>query len=184
MTREDSLMAAFAAGDRLAFNELAERILPTLHAWFHSTTRDWHLAEDLTSDTIFNIATHASTYCGSGQFWAWAYRVAKNVLTDFWRKKRLKTTSDSQCSDQPEMEWLVSRDCGPDEIAEQREESQIAMSHLQSIFPEQADTLWRYCCGESLPDIADRCGSPLPTVKRRAQIARQKLQRMMAGDAA
>jgi len=184
MTREaNELMVLFVGGDRSAFDELCGIILPKLHSWFHTKTRDWHLAEDLTSETILKIASRAALYCDGENFFAWMYRIARNVLVDSWRRNRLKATSGPQCGDS-ELECLVSRDCGPVEIAEQREESQIAMSHLQTILPEQSDTLWRFCCGESLQEIADRCGSPLPTVKRRAHIARQKLQRMGAGDAA
>lgn len=185
MTREaNELMVSFVGGDSSAFDELCGMILPQLHSWFHAKTRDWHLAEDLTSETIMNIASRAATYCDGGRFFAWMYRIARNVLTNSGRKKRVKTISDSQQIDHPALESLVSRDSGPDEIAEIHEESQIAMSHLQSIIPEQSDALWRFCCGESMGSIADLYDAPLPTIKRRAQIAKQKLQLMMVGDAA
>jgi RNA polymerase sigma-70 factor, ECF subfamily len=50
-------------------------------------TRDNELSEDLTSN-VFEKAWRARSSFHGGSVKAWLYRIARNTLTDHWRKKR------------------------------------------------------------------------------------------------
>lgn len=50
-------------------------------------TRDAHLSEDLTSSTFEKAWTSRESFHG-GSVQAWLYRIARNILIDYWRKKQ------------------------------------------------------------------------------------------------
>jgi RNA polymerase sigma-70 factor (ECF subfamily) len=56
-------------------------------------TRDSQLSEDLTS-SVFEKAWRARVSFQGGSVQAWLYRIARNVLTDHWRKKKEVAVED------------------------------------------------------------------------------------------
>jgi RNA polymerase sigma-70 factor (ECF subfamily) len=74
-------------------------------------TKDIQLAEDLTSSTFEKAwASRKSFHGGSEQ--AWLYRIARNVLTDHWRKKKelfVEDTDTLQGDVQPSTAELLDR---------------------------------------------------------------------------
>ncbi len=68
-------------------------------------TRDKELAEDLTSG-VFQKAWQSRHSFQGGSVQAWLYRIARNSLTDYWRKKKevLSDEVDTQIDDKPSHE--------------------------------------------------------------------------------
>lgn len=74
-------------------------------------TKDVQLSEDLTSSTFEKAWTSRQNFHGGSEK-AWLYRIARNVLIDYWRKKKelfVEDTDDLQDDVQPTIEELLVR---------------------------------------------------------------------------
>lgn len=58
-----------------------------IYRFLYWQSRDPHLAEDLTSE-VFVRAWKSREQFGGGSAQAWLYRIARNALTDHWRKAK------------------------------------------------------------------------------------------------
>ena len=69
------------------FEVLYTRYAPAIYRYLHWQSRDAILAQDLTSST-FEHAWRARASFKGGSEQAWLYRIARNLLTDHWRRKK------------------------------------------------------------------------------------------------
>jgi RNA polymerase sigma-70 factor, ECF subfamily len=69
------------------FARCYQRYGQPIYRFLYWQTRDPHLAQDLTS-AVFERAWRARTSFKGGSLQAWLYRIARNALTDHWRKKK------------------------------------------------------------------------------------------------
>src|SRR5690606_307212 len=65
------------------YNEFADDI----YRWLFVHVRDVELAEDLTADTFLKAWKNFDTF-DRRQPRGWLYAIARNNLTDYWRKKK------------------------------------------------------------------------------------------------
>jgi RNA polymerase sigma-70 factor (ECF subfamily) len=73
-----------------AYDSYNQRILRFMF-W---RTKDSQLSEDLTS-TVFEKAWRNRTRFSGGSVQAWLFRIARNTLTDHWRKKKDVSLEDA-----------------------------------------------------------------------------------------
>ena len=66
---------------------------PRIYLFLVLRTRDRELAEDLTS-SVFEKAWQSRASFKGGSVQAWLYRIARNTLTDYWRKKKEMLVDD------------------------------------------------------------------------------------------
>lgn len=86
---DEALIERLQTGDRDALTTLYERYADRVFAYFQSRVRDRDLAEDLTSDVFVRVLEKHKTYRASGGcFAAWIFGIARNRLTDHWRRAR------------------------------------------------------------------------------------------------
>src|SRR5471032_587106 len=69
------------------FARCYQRYGQPIYRFLYWQTRDPHLAQDLTS-AVFERAWRARASFRGGSLQAWLYRIARNALTDHWRKKK------------------------------------------------------------------------------------------------
>ena len=82
------LMTRFAAGDREAFGELVERHKDGLVCYLARLTGSRDRAEDLAQEAFLRVFRRAPAYRERGQFTAFLYRIATNLLRDEERRAR------------------------------------------------------------------------------------------------
>jgi RNA polymerase sigma-70 factor, ECF subfamily len=82
------LMTRFAAGDREAFGALVERHKDGLVAYLSRLTGSRDRAEDLAQEAFLRLFRRAHGYRERGQFTAFLYRIATNLLRDEERRTR------------------------------------------------------------------------------------------------
>ncbi len=82
------LMTRFAAGDREAFGELVERHKDGLVAYLARLTGCRDRAEDLAQEAFLRLFRRAPGYRERGQFTAFLFRIATNLLRDEERRAR------------------------------------------------------------------------------------------------
>lgn len=84
---DEELVAAVAAGDRQAFETLADRYTRRVYGICYRYFGDPQDAEDATQDTFVTLLRRASTFAGTARFSTWLYRVATNTCNDLARKR-------------------------------------------------------------------------------------------------
>ncbi len=82
------LMTRFAAGDREAFGELVERHKDGLVSYLARLAGSRDRAEDLAQEAFLRLFRRAPAYRERGQFTAFLYRIATNLLRDEERRAR------------------------------------------------------------------------------------------------
>lgn len=87
MADDGQLLAAFVAGDQLAFRTLLERHQGRVYAICYRYFGDRRDAEDATQDTFIALARHAATLRGAAKLSTWLHRVAINSCHDIARRR-------------------------------------------------------------------------------------------------
>jgi RNA polymerase sigma-70 factor (ECF subfamily) len=104
----DNQLAARAMHDPDAFSSLFDRFFTPVYRFFFIRLRQREDAEDLTSETFERIYTKLDSFKERGvPFSAWVFTIARNILNDHLRKRRLQTVSidDVEGSDEPRKDF-------------------------------------------------------------------------------
>jgi RNA polymerase sigma-70 factor (ECF subfamily) len=94
------------SGDSRAAEALYDRLVPKVFGFCMNRVGDRHLAEDLAQEIFLKLASGISKFeSNKGNFLVWFWQLAKNTITDHYRKK--KETQFSDLSD-GNMEKMMS----------------------------------------------------------------------------
>ena len=86
--RVDDAVARACGGDVAAFEDLYRATVDRIHALCLRMCGDPHLAEELTQEVYFKLWENLHRYNAGSNFMAWAWRVAKNLIIDSYRRGR------------------------------------------------------------------------------------------------
>ena len=120
------LARAAQKGNSESFTALVQRFQKEIYTYTAKHVRDHEDAHDLTQQVFLkawlNIASLKETTC----FRLWLYKIAKNVIKDYWRKKRIIALSweDLTAKD------VTSEMPGPEDRAEIAELIKMALTRL------------------------------------------------------
>lgn len=93
MTPIEASIARCQKGDLTSFGPLYEAFVRRVYdfAWYRLMDRE--LAEDITSDVFAKALAKVKAFSGAseGEFAAWIFSIARNAVTDQWRKKPRET---------------------------------------------------------------------------------------------
>jgi len=95
MDREDSryfnsLLKAAQKGNKTAFGKIYELWVERIFRFCLKNTGNREIASDLTSEIFLKVWQALPDFIGDGKsFSAWAYRIARNAVNDYFRKSRL-----------------------------------------------------------------------------------------------
>jgi RNA polymerase sigma-70 factor, ECF subfamily len=126
-------------------------------------------AEDILQDVFLRIHTHLDTVRDMDKLESWIYQVARNSITDYYRKQRhqIELPEDT-----------------PEESEEEEESDPGTIPYIRGLvdnLPEpyrQAIILTEYE-GLSQKEMAERLGISISGAKSRVQRARQRIKEMM-----
>lgn len=94
---DETLMAAYVAGDRRAFEQLFARLAPRLHRFFRRSFSAEATADDLLQVTFLKLHRARATYKPDMRVAPWAFAIAARVRLDEYRKrKRLAEDGDEE----------------------------------------------------------------------------------------
>src|SRR5450432_15518 len=94
---DETLMAAYVAGDRRAFEQLFARLAPRLHRFFQRSFRAEATADDLLQVTFLKLHRARETYKPDMRVAPWAFAIAARVrLDEYRRRKRLAEDGDEE----------------------------------------------------------------------------------------
>jgi RNA polymerase sigma-70 factor (ECF subfamily) len=136
-------------------------------------------AEDVVEDVFWQAWRHAARFdAGRGGAGTWLLTIARSRALDRLRAMR-RSREESGLDELVDSgsEQLASTAVDPPEEAERGERSRVVREALQTLPPEQRESLeLGYFEGLSQTEIAERTGLPLGTVKTRMRLALQKLR--------
>lgn len=178
---DDQLMIRLQEGDSSAFTLLVERYQSALVGFFVKNTRDIHVAEDLSQETLLKIYNQAWDYLPLGRFRPWMFRIARNLLIDNVRKRAhdalVQAVRRTHDDDDDLVARLADEILTPDKRAQIAELKTIVDELLAEIPEDQRQTfILHHFSSLSLAEVAEAMDVPLATSKSRLRLAREKLQ--------
>jgi RNA polymerase sigma-70 factor (ECF subfamily) len=160
-------------GDRDAFAALASAYYDRLYRWLYHLTRDRHLAEDLTQESLLKAFAALDRFKAGTNFRAWLFRIAYNSFVN--QRRSASRQREAMPADYPD----ATDD--PAEQAAQRESLAQLAQAIQRLPAEfRAAFLLRVEEELSFKQIASILDLTEETARWRVFKARQKLLRHLA----
>ena len=174
---DEYLVASAKAGNRAAFEQLAERWQPKLLSHAYRLMGDREAALDIVQDCWRDIVTGLSRLDDVALFPAWAYRIISRRAADGIRRRQRQRKITETYAAEPR---ASSVSAAAIEAKADRGPIQIAMAQLP---PEQhAAIALHYLEGLSISEISAALLVPAGTVKTRLMAARKKLRTALEGE--
>jgi RNA polymerase sigma-70 factor (ECF subfamily) len=160
-------------GDEAAWSALVHATIGSLYRLCASYARSSAEAEELTQEVYLKLWQNLDRYRAGSNFMAWAWRVARNLLIDAYRRNRRET--DACWLDPEVLERLPAAD-DPHLQAERRQRLRLIAMGLRSLDEGLAElVVMRDFAGMSYQELAEALNLPLGTVKSRLNRARLEL---------
>ncbi|HUK13908.1 MAG TPA: sigma-70 family RNA polymerase sigma factor [Thermoanaerobaculaceae bacterium] len=176
--RLEAIVERCRAGDERAWGELVDSTADDIFRMAVSFTRNRTEAEDLTQEVFLKLWQNLHRYLAGSSFRAWAFRVARNLFVDAYRRSREQRKAT--WVDPEFLETLPGGD-DPHTGAVRRQRLELARAALERL-PEELTQLilLRDFSDWSYEELAEQLELPLGTVKSRLNRARRELAAMVA----
>ena len=182
---DSGLVAAFLAGEKRAFTELADRYHARLVNFVYRTTGDRERSEDLVQETFIRVYRHLHRFDQSKKFSTWVYTIASNLAKNELRNRSrnplvlfqaIKRTWDD---DQRPLEW-EDNTYRPDDLYRKRHLRQMVEDAVAQLPPHHRTVfILREMEGKTYEEIAEITESNLGTVKSRLNRARNNFAQLI-----
>jgi RNA polymerase sigma-70 factor (ECF subfamily) len=166
-----ALIAAIAAGDEAAFNEIHARYHPRVARFTRRVTSCSELIAEITNDTLWAIWRCAPSFKGSSKVSTWIMGIAYHI-----GRKTIQRSSRREAHEEPMLDFMEAAH-EPWSDGDDREWIGAALVQLAE---EQRIVLELfYRLGHSCEEIAQMVDCPTNTVKSRMFHARRNMQRLL-----
>jgi RNA polymerase sigma-70 factor (ECF subfamily) len=165
-------------GDERAWEELVDATADDIFRMAVSFTRHRPEAEDLTQEVFLKLWQNLHRYPTDSSFRAWAFRVARNLFVDAYRRSREQRKATWV---DPEFLEMLPGGEDPHTRAVRRQRLELAKAALERLPEELAQLiLLRDFADWSYEELAEELELPLGTVKSRLNRARRELAAAVA----
>ncbi len=154
--------------DENCFGVIMERHYSSALALARARLFNKSAAEDIVQETFIRAVRKASSYDSAKPFAPWLYTILKNACTDFIRKEMREHEFSCHIP-----EDLPDTKTDPQELS--FEDIIKALSKT-----EREIMICRFMRGLSFSEIADECGLPIESVKKKSQRSLKKLRVLMS----
>lgn len=181
-TESAVIAARLHANDAGIIDELILRYQERLRRYLIRLTQDRDFAEDILQETWMRVVTRGSQFKGDSQFSTWLFAVARNLVRDQRRKKRVLTGSLHVITSAGEEVLLepASMDITPFEHYANLERKRVLRDALRALMPHHREVLeLRFLHELSPSEISGITGEPVSTVKARLYRALMTLRPRM-----
>ena len=156
------LVRAMLDGDERAFEEFYASFTPRLYRFLlKRVAGDVTLAEEICHEVLTKAMGALSRYRAEATLFTWLCQIARNALTDHWRKQNRRDVVEVFVEDDPTiaaaLESLEMEGVGPEGQQLQSELAQFVEVALDRLPPAYGNVLeWKYVDGLSVAEIATR----------------------------
>lgn len=181
---DEELIALYYEGQS-AFGELSERYRKKLFVFFLRATGSRDDADDQSHNTWLRVMMNRFQPMRGASFHTWVFRIATNLLIDFWRRQGREVTFTELQGEKVEEEKQTSFEEKIEETPFSyrfpRPDAAIAVHECLSRLPEKERVVAILCfMGElTLTEIAKILEVSPPTVMRLKQRASAKMRRCL-----
>jgi len=160
-------------GDEDAWSALVNTTLRPIYRLCASYAPTAAEAEELTQEVFFKLWENLHRYNTGSNFMAWAWRVAKNLIIDSYRRSRRER--EAAWLDPEILDRLPGSD-DPHQQTERRQRLRLIGTALRQLDEDLSSLiLMRDFAGLSYREISEALALPLGTVKSRLNRARMEL---------
>ena len=174
----DRLLESVRAGDKVAFAELYDVLVPQVLGLTTHILRDRAQAEEVTQEVFVEVWLSAHTFDPHrGSAKSWVLRLAKSRAIDRLRSWRSSQARDTDDFNSQLTTWVAAAE----DEAQQRLESEELQELIDSIGEPHRSALMLAYFGElTHQEIADATGVALGTAKTRVRDGLQKLRKAVS----
>ncbi|MCD4657381.1 MAG: sigma-70 family RNA polymerase sigma factor [Planctomycetes bacterium] len=183
------LMLEIKAGSKSAFNKLVKRHQRMVINFFYKNLWDKSQAEDMAQELFLRLFKSAKNYQPQAKFTTFMYRVARNLLIDYYRSTRNKpgTVSlqgGSSSGNDDELQIIDTISSSESQPGQHSESLEIGEAIQEAISKLPEDQRVVFIMGEfermQYKEIAKALDIPIGTVKSRMHAAFIKLRKLLA----
>ena len=170
------LLDRISKGDEAAFTELYRTWSRKLYAYALRQLGDHAKAEEIVSDTLYDVWRAPTRFRGESQFGTWLIGIARHKILMAWRARKADATHDHDDLDDV-AEQIASDDESAFDVLAKSQRRAAVVRCMDTLPDEQRECLHLvFYEGLSLAEIAALQGVPEGTVKTRLYHARRKLE--------
>jgi len=137
-------------------------------------------AEEILQETLVSASECLELYSGKSSFFTWLCGIAKHEISDFYRKKKIKTILFSRL---PWLESLATEALGPEQILLRKEAIKKVKKSLKSLSEGYQQVLrLKYYQGLSVKEIAQQLNETVKAIESRLTRARKAFAQAFAAD--
>ncbi len=162
-------------------DQLVGRYRSPLFSWLLGMTGNRADAEDLFQDVWFRVIRHAGRF-SDVSFRAWLWKIARNLLIDFRRKRKPDISLDAVADEEdvPLVDQLTARDTGPAKAVELDDMTKRVLRAVATLPEVQREVFLMRVQGDlSFSEIAQTLTIPLNTALGRMHDAMTKLKKLL-----
>jgi RNA polymerase sigma-70 factor (ECF subfamily) len=177
MNQISGWVLAAQSGNRYALNQLIDHFQNDIFRYVYYRVNSQADAEDLTQDIFIQVIKRIHTVKDHTLFKAWLYKIARNRIVDFFRKKRILffmgTTNDIESENREQVE----KDSFEAEV--HQKEFTMHLKTLSNVLSrwEKEIFLMRFIDDLDIKEIAQALGKNENTVKTHLYRALQKFKK-------
>jgi RNA polymerase sigma-70 factor, ECF subfamily len=166
-----TLIAAIAAGDEAAFNEIHARYYRRVARFTRRITRCSELTAEITNDTLWAIWRCAPRFKGTSRVSTWILGIAYHI-----GRRTLQRSSRREAHEEPMRDFIEAAH-EPWSAGNDREWVGAALVQLAEEQRTVLELFYRF--GHSCEEIAEMVDCPANTVKTRMYHGRRKMRRLL-----
>jgi RNA polymerase sigma factor (sigma-70 family) len=176
MPTDEELIEEIRQGSQAAMEVLVRRHYPAIFAYHYRKTGDYHMALDLTQNTLVKMMRSLEQYHFRSKFPNWLMTIAVNVCRDYYRSREHRERIHAV---EPDPSQADSSPLISDLLSKKADREQVRLA-LQDIPETQREAIvLRYYHDFKLQEIAEATGVQEATVKSRLHQGIGKLKRLL-----
>ncbi|MBF8304222.1 MAG: polymerase sigma-70 factor, subfamily [Dehalococcoidia bacterium] len=175
MPEEENLVQRAQQHDADAWAELYNRYIDRIYRYILARVRNTMLAEDLAEQVFLKALSSISSFTWrGGPFASWLFRIAHNLIIDYYRKPSSK--------EQPLPDWdLATSDSDPTKMAEINVTMETVLQSLQKLTAAQRQAIeLRFIADLSVEETAKIMGKSQGAIKALQHSALESLRRLLS----
>jgi RNA polymerase sigma-70 factor, ECF subfamily len=180
--RDKVLVKRALRGDKKAFEMIIRNYQQSLLNYVGRMVGERELALDFTQEVFIKAYSSLRSFEPQYKFSTWLFKIASNLVIDYWRKKKIPTLSiseplggdDTLTLDIPDETPSVVRKL---ELAELGKEIDWALGQIPAALRELF--VWRHVNGLSYEEMAEIKNLPVGTIKNRVYQAKEMIRGLL-----
>ncbi len=181
---DEKLMLKYQNGDISSFELLYDKHKGGVYRFFLRQVNQQSIAEELHQETWMKIINSRKQYIPTAQFNTYLYRIAHNLLIDYFRKSSTKTYNLFISDQESICDYADTDEYNPENIESRRSDAEKLTNYINQLSPPQKEVfLLRIDSGLTVSDIAKTIGIKHEAAKSRLRYAMTRIASMFEEDA-